>query len=286
MRNESDYIYYFSSEQKSEPKHAAVKCAPKHLKKHRHIRAIHLFALCYLLIAAMLMSTSGSFAKFTETSPVSVQSATVASFNYTVNQITGEALEKIKTDPTTRNDYGLSDSDVVVCAFEVSNADAEGNISDVALSCDVELGLTGKFTMHMVEQSDGIAEYDPEDMNNYKRLGNLSDYIDLVYKYNTTSHSISVKSLDRSSNKNFVTNSDNIPMLMYAGEVLEIERTINLSPKWTDVINLPLSNNNDTITCIVKIDMEELGYTGEPINFTALNPNDPENLKITVNQVD
>lgn len=275
MRNESDYIYYFSSEQKSEPKHAAVKCAPKHLKKHRHIRAIHLFALCYLLIAAMLMSTSGSFAKFTETSPVSVQSAKVASFNYDVQQIDVKSVDKTHFNT-------LTDSDVMVCAFSVSNS-RNGELSDVSLSCDVELELQADYDYNMIwdDNADngrggkGAYVLPAADEENIDILYALYDKLKLfVYNGSSVSEISTFKPIVYNIPMSIASQPDNRPA----------SAKVYIAGQWSD-ISIPHEQEN-LYEFLVAIDTSEMtGYTGEPLTFASPSQYNP-NLKITINQVD
>ncbi len=261
MRNESDYIYYFSSEQKSEPKHAAVKCAPKHLKKHRHIRAIHLFALCYLLIAAMLMSTSGSFAKFTETSPtVTANNVSVASFNYDVKNLNVSEINK--------SDFNLNDTDIVVCAFEVSNADAEGNISDVALSCDVQLQLRANYDIEL----DDYYQVIEEDQKKIDACKSLNLYMKVKDSANNLA----------SYEKSDISLPDG-PKIAPASMVIPSHSDLNGA--WNDKITFN-AGDSDKKVCLIYVDTSKFDYSINTIfdfNGPMINQ---DNLKIFVNQVD
>ncbi len=289
MRNESDYLYYFSSEQKSEPKHAVVKYGPKHLKNHRHIRAIHLLALCYLLIAATLMSTSVSFSKYSSSSDISVQSATVASFNSSVNELSNEEFEKIKNDKVTRTTYGLSDSDVVVSAFKVSNANEKG-VSEVALSCDVSITLSGNVTFNVtydstVGDNGGLLYNSESDRLNFEALGTFRDNGESKFKLIVFDNSTNMLngSYNPIASKSILPNSsNNVPMpIISFPTTLPVDMLFN--PEWTNNIKFA-ANEEKSYTCIVAIDTSELKYTGEP--FTLRSPNSSDNLTVTVNQVD
>ncbi len=232
----------------------------KHLKKHKRRMLIRLAVFCLAMtVVTILMPVGGSFSFYTSSGTVETNPMAAAKFTPDVTYITDSVKNGNKAD------YGLSDTDIVVAAFTVSDGTG-GNLSEVKLDCDVSLQLQGKVKVNIDGSTFTVV---PEDQDKLNALDNLK-----------------VKMMcNISGSYTELTNNYSAPMTM---AMIPVDQTKNLNGDW----HFDLGNDfqsGKTVTCVIAVDTSGFTYTGSD-SFTFGKPDGTpdgyQNLTVTVNQVD
>ncbi len=240
------------------PKYSTpLRYTPKDTSEKIHICPKYLILCCYLLVSAVLLSTSISFSKYTTSTGLIVEPAKIASFAVDVQKI-NKSLDDLKSELSLSSTY-VKDNDVMVEAFTVSN-NKNGISSDVALSCDVQLFLATPL------------EYN-NSANLFAKLGALEKL----------SLYMIVKSSDEDTPKRFKAINISDPETAS----IALTTTANIDGQWKDNIKFDKNDigKEKTYTCIIVFDTSEFEYKNENFNFNPPQADNP-NLFVTVDQVD
>lgn len=253
---------------------------PKYLKKpekRKSLRALTCFALIF---AALTASVAGTYAKYIS-DPVTIPSFSVeaAKFACEVKDLTIDDKAK----------YGLTDKDVVVTAFTVSN-EKNGVLSDVDLSVDVNLiGLTGSYVAQC-KIAGATIEFETEQMaENVNFITKLKSKL-IIYSLNDDgtlnkleNQPTPISTISSSESNLEIPNCDIMPI---AGGYSPLPWYADCHNEWKEAFTISCDTTHKYVGVII-IDTDvsddqnnKLTFAGSDLTLSAGS----NNLVVTVNQ--
>lgn len=261
------------------PKYSTpLRYTPKDTSEKIHICPKYLILCCYLLVSAVLLSTSISFSKYTTSTGLIVEPAKIASFAVDVQKI-NKSLDDLKSELSLSSTY-VKDNDVMVEAFKVSNIKNE-KVSEVGMECNVSLDLETKYNVTMLkDSSSGDYIMKSDDAEKIEELQKLS--AKLIVVSDDGSHRIDSVNPVKLSEPQMISEPGIMPIAWPDDFNTDIEVTIKGT--WNKAFTFDDSVEKE-YTCIIVFDTEGFEAIDKDVTFSQPSTL-ADNLVVTVNQVD
>ena len=125
-------------EKETEQKHTGIRYKPKRLKKFKWRRPIYFMGICYLLIAAIALSTGFAFANYKSEVTVESQPLRVADFAFNAESLSEPDVQAYKEQLNLDGENAI-----LACVFKVTNTNESNNdVCEVSMNCDLTFRAT------------------------------------------------------------------------------------------------------------------------------------------------
>lgn len=271
---------------------------PKYLKKpekRKSLRALTCFALIF---AAITASVAGTYAKYIS-DPVTVEPFSIQAAQFAPN-VTFFSQDDINA--IVKADYDLKDTDVVVGAFNVSNNNVDGKLSEVDLSVDVDLALEADdayaYQLELDYGNNSFTEIDsygnsPEDVKkniDYCRDLNIKNkHLKLIVGETGASRGFNQLAEICGSPSGVSPSSLPPSFALSVSETRDYFERVDYDQLWEDAFTIP-ADGKHKYTVLVVVDTLVKDVNGNQITFKAppiklvSSLTKGNNLTVTVNQ--